>query len=168
MSDLVANACSFLESLQRFDLSVLLRDCEAAVERRKSSVSIDGLYFDNVVTDTVVVRACPPIDEALRHLPPQDRRRLAEAVASGVPGSPSTEDVLVESLANETAQGAAAVLAELLIQRATMISVATGGDRIQDVDDYYRAREARIQESAQGSVGLVSSLEQKPPSIQGS
>lgn len=147
MTDLVANACSFLESLQRFDLAVLLRHCEAVVERRKSTVSIDGLYFDNVVTENVVVRAGPPIDEALRHLPPQDRRRLAEAVASGVPGSPATDDILIERLAKATEPGAAAVLAELVIQRSTMISVATGGDRIQDVDDYYRAREARIRQN---------------------
>ena len=33
-----------------------------------------------------------------------------------------------------------------------MISVATGGHRIQEVDDYYRAREARIRQALPESI----------------
>lgn len=36
------------------------------------------------------------------------------------------------------------VLAELLIQRGLMIDVATGGARFNDVDDYFKARQRRI------------------------
>src|SRR5687767_7020840 len=36
------------------------------------------------------------------------------------------------------------LLPEVLIQRDLMIEVATGETRIQDVDDYYRARHRRI------------------------
>jgi len=57
------------------------------------------------------------------------------------------EDIRVETLDVPNATGAAALLSELLIHRAMMIDVATGGARIQDVDDYYRAREVRIRQA---------------------
>jgi hypothetical protein len=147
MPDLVENACRFLESLQRFDLRMLLAECDASVEQRRSAVEIDLEWYPNVVSERVVVRAPAPIDEALAALPPQDRKRIAEAVASGAASFPVTDDIDIESQADSRAEGAPALLSELLIQRSLMISVATGGDRIQDVDDYYRAREARIRQN---------------------
>jgi hypothetical protein len=147
MPNLVANACRFLASLQRLDLRMLLAECDVSVEQRRSAVEIDLEWYPNVVSESVIVRAPAPIDEALAALPPQDRKRIAEAVASGVSSSPTTDDIYVESLPNARVDGAPALLSELLIQRSLMISVATGGDRIQDVDDYYRAREARIRQN---------------------
>lgn len=147
MPDLVANGCKFLESLQRFDLKMLLAECDASVEQRRSAAEIDREWYPNVVSERVVVRAPAPIDEALAALSPQDRKRIAEAVASGTASFPVTDDIDVESQPDTQVEGAPALLSELLIQRSLMISVATGGDRIQDVDDYYRAREARIRQN---------------------
>jgi hypothetical protein len=65
-------------------------------------------------------------------------------MASQFPGKSAPDDIRVEPASGAVATGSPGLLAELLIHREMMISVATGGDRIQDVDDYYRAREARI------------------------
>ena len=143
MVELVANACRFLESLQRFDLSILLAQTAVSIEERPSELD----WIGDLVTQEVVVRAPRPIDEALKTLPQHDRKRIAEAVTSGVPSFTSRDDICVEGLPNAEAEGVAALLADLLTQKELMISVATGGPRIQEVDDYYRAREARIRQA---------------------
>jgi hypothetical protein len=143
MAELVANACKFLESLQRFDLSMLLGQTTATIEERASELD----WIGDLVTQEVVIRAPRPIDEAVKTLPQHDRKRIAEAVASSVPNFTSRDDIVVETMPNCEAEGAAALLANLLTQKALMISVATGGPRIQEVDDYYRAREARIRQA---------------------
>jgi len=143
MGELVANACKFLESLRRLDLSMLLAQTSVSIEERASELD----WIGDLVTQEVVVRAPRPIDEALRALPSHDRKRIAEAVASGVANFVPPSDICVETLANLEAQGAAALLADLLTQKELMVSVATGGPRIQEVDDYYRAREARIRDA---------------------
>lgn len=140
MSD---SACTFLESLQRFDLSMLLRHCRASVEE----VEVPFDWVGDITEEAIVVRAPAPIAEALTSLPPQDRKRIAEAVASNRQVSKAHEDIRVETLDGPEATGAVALLSELLIHRAMMVAVATGGPRIQDVDDYYRARDARIRRS---------------------
>lgn len=150
MADLGLNACKFLESLQRFDLSMLLSQCEVAIKKRRG-FQVDDAWFGNAVGEVVLIRAPAPISEALIGLPPQDRKRVAEAVASGASTSPLTDDIEVEAT-SLSAAGAAYTLSELLVQRALMISVATGGDRIQDVDDYYRAREVRIRQALPSDV----------------
>ena len=152
MSELATNACRFLESLQRFDLSMLLAQCAVAIDERRG-FEIDEVWFGNAVGEEVGIRAPSPIDEALAALPPQDRRRIAEAVASGAATSPLTEDIRVETDRAARASGAASLLAELLIQRELMISVATGGHRIQEVNDYFRAREVRICQNLPDDVG---------------
>lgn len=146
MPELVTNACKFLESLQRFDLSMLLAQCNVAIRDRRG-FQIDDEWFANAVGKIVSVQAPAPISEALVALPPQDRKRIAEAVASGAVESPMTEDIDVEQSHDVSGSGAASLLAELLVQRALMISVATGGDRIEDVNDYYRARDVRIRQA---------------------
>ena len=69
-------------------------------------------------------------------------KRIAEAVASNQQLSKQHEDIRVETLDTPEVMGAVARLSELLIHRSMMVAVATRGPRIQDVDDYYRAREA--------------------------
>lgn len=135
-------ARKFLESLHRFDLSMLLGPCETEI--LKMAVSND--WLDDIFEEVVVVRAPVPIDDALNALPQADRKRIAEAVASKLPTTKSHDDLRIESLPGPASEGAVALLAELLIHRGMMVSVATGGDRIQDVNDYYIAREARIRE----------------------
>lgn len=73
-------------------------------------------------------------------------------MASDDGGHPAPDDITVETMEGTALHGSVLLLAELFIQRATMISVATGGDRIQDVDDYYRARNVRIRQSNPGGI----------------
>lgn len=145
MQNTAGNACNFLDSLQRFDLSMLLRQCQASVERFETA--LDWFSDIDIEDEAIFVRAPVPIAEALLALPQQDRKRLAEAILSVQPASKQHDDIRVETLSAPTVTGAVALLSELLIHRAMMISVATGGSRIQDVDDYYRAREARIRQT---------------------
>lgn len=106
-------ACKFLESLQRCDLSMLLRHCQVAVEEQETALD----WLTELVDEAVVVRAPMPIAEALRSLPKQDRRRIAEAILSVHPSTRQHEDVRVETLVGAKASGPAVLLAELLIHR---------------------------------------------------
>lgn len=136
-------AAKFLESLHRLDLALLTSVCTSAL------VEVDRGWEDfygKRTEEVIVVRAPPPVDAALRALPSPERKRIAEAIASGVKTNGPDEDISVETLGSPIG-GAVALLAELICQREEMISVATGGHRIQDVNDYYIAREARIKDS---------------------
>jgi hypothetical protein len=143
MTDVTENARKFLESLHRFDLAMLLSQCRVSVERLTAREEI-AFEWRNVTRDVVIVRAPSPIDEALTSLSPEDRKRIAQAATSLVSATPAPDDIRVDAINGAAADGAAALLAELLIHRAMMISVSTGGSRIQEVDDFYRARQARI------------------------
>lgn len=135
------DARKFLESLQRYDLSLLLAQCKVEL----GEFEIDNGFYQDLVNQATV-EAPTPIDEGLRQLPPQDRKRIAEAIATAYPNLRAPEDIVVHTSGDTAQVGAATMLAELVIHREMMIGVATGGPRIQDVDDYYRAREARIRE----------------------
>ena len=148
MANTTDNACNFLESLQRFDLSMLLRHCRASIEQLETALD----WFSDLEDEAIIVRAPNPIAEALRSLSQQDRKRIAEAILSDQQAGRQHEDIRVETLDGPNAIGTAALLSELLIHRAMMIDVATGGARIQDVDDYYRAREVRIRQSVPDGV----------------
>ena len=139
-----STAQKFLESLQRYDLSLLLAQCDAEIKPVESALD----WLDDISEEMVMITAPHPIDEALRTLPPQDRKRIAEAVSSDKQNSKTHEDICVTTgfVGNET-NSASSLLAEFLIHRAMMIDVATGGSRIQDIDDYYRAREVRIRDA---------------------
>lgn len=138
------NARKFLESLQRYDLSLLLSQCEAKIKPVESALD----WLTDIGEETVVISAPQPIAEALTSLPQQDRKRIAEAVSSGEQTFKTHEDIqVVTEFVGKDANPASSLLAELLIHRAMMVDVATGGARIQDVDDYYRAREVRIREA---------------------
>lgn len=142
------SACGFLESLQRFDLAMLLRHCRAAVEQIETALD----WFSDLEDEAIIIRAPVPIAEALQSLPQQDRKRIAEAIMSVMRAGRQHEDFRVETLDAPNATGAVALLSELLIHRAIMVSVSTGGSRIQDVDDYYRAREFRIRQAIPASI----------------
>jgi hypothetical protein len=144
MATLIENARAFLERLQRHDLSLLLSQCDAEIKPVQSALD----WIGDITEECVVISAPYPIDEALNSLTPHDRKRIAEAVSSRGPTTKAHEDIRVERDSAERGTSAAgSALAELLIHRAMMIDVATGGARIQDVDDYYRAREARIRKA---------------------
>ena len=148
MANTTHNACKFLEALQRFDLSMLLKSSQASIEQ----VQIEYDWVGDLSEEAVVVRAPQPIADALSALPPQDRQRIAEAVCSDQRVSKRHEDIRVENSGGSEADGAVAFLSELLIHRAMMVSVATGGPRIQEVDDYYRARETRLRHNLSSGI----------------
>lgn len=141
MTNATLAARNFLESLQRLDLAMLLKCCQATLAESE----IDNGFFTEPV-EVAIIDAPMPVGEALTRLPPQDRRRIAEAIASAYPNKRAPDDLIIK-LTDVTVGGAAALLSELLIHREMMIDVATGGVRIQEVDDYYRAREIRIRQA---------------------
>jgi len=65
------NAYGFLESLQRFDLSMLLRHCQASVEQFETALD----WSFDLEDEAIIIRAPAPIAEALQSLPQQDRKR---------------------------------------------------------------------------------------------
>jgi hypothetical protein len=157
MADALETARAFLESLHRFELSILLSECSIGIADLRGGY-VDDEWFETLPQEIATVAAPKPIDEALRTLSVTDRKRIADAVANGYGRTTSLDDVQVETV-RHTAQGAAALLAELLIHRAMMVSVATGGDRIQEVEDFYRAREHRIQHALPADVHYSNSHE---------
>jgi len=143
----MTKAVTFLESLQRFDLAMLLGAARASLV----DVEVDQGFFEEVVRQARIV-APTPIGEALKALPEHDRKRIAQAIATDDPRSAVPADITVEAADAPDGTGAPALLAELIIHREMMISVATGGDRIQEVDDYYRAREVRIRQTLPAAI----------------
>lgn len=134
MSDSTENARKFLESLQRTDLAKLLAFSEV-----ESGV---GEWFDI----HVIVRSPKPFSEAIAALPPHDRRRIAEAVVSDEGDVSAPSGITVSTMPGESIEGAQALLPELIIHQEMMVDCSTGGAAIQDVNDYYMARQVRIAE----------------------
>ena len=128
----IDNARKFLESLQRFDLASLL--AHSTVE-----TGIDSAWGDTVV----YIRSPRPFAEAIKLLPPYDRKRIAEAVLSDQTVTPPS-DIESKTLEGPAIEGPPALLAELMLHKQMMIAVAVGDQRIQDVNDYYIARQARL------------------------
>ena len=127
----------YLRELQRFDLAILLDECECSIVE----IAEDNGFFVEQV-EKVLVRAPNPVDQALAKLPAHDRKRIAEALFN----SPEAleKHFVVELATDRNVSSSAALLAELYLQRETMISVATGLAQIQDVNDYYVARQSRL------------------------
>lgn len=143
MADALETARGFLQSLHRYDLCLLVSECSVAIDTVREGQLIDEDWYPNVQDEVVIVFAPTPIDEALAALPQEDRKRIAEAIANGYGKRRSYDDIRVETVP-ATVEGVPALLAELVIHRSMMIAVATQGPRIQEVNDYYIAREARI------------------------
>lgn len=130
-------ARGYLDSLRRGDLSALL--LHARVE-----IGVTGIDFTSQMV--VVVRASQPFAEALSKLPEHDRKRIAEAALSQrtFDAHPAT-DIIVKALGDPIG-GPATLLPDLILHREMMIAVATGQQQIQEVDDYYNARQVRLTE----------------------
>jgi hypothetical protein len=138
-------ARSFLQSLQRFDLAALLEPCTISYSTPPDRY-IDDDWSDMDVESMAQANAPTPIDSALNALREHDRKRIAEAISNGFKLTHGLERLSVVKLPFE-AKGAVLLLAELIIHRQMMIAVATGEQRIQDVNDYYVARQVRLQEA---------------------
>jgi hypothetical protein len=128
------NTIRFLGSLRRPDLAAL-------VSRAEIMVGTTGTEL------VVLARAPQPFAEALQALPQHDRHRIAEAAVSRRSDQLAPADMIVKA-AGEPVEGPDALLPDLLIHREMMIAVSTGGRRIQEVDDYYGARQSRIVEAS--------------------
>jgi hypothetical protein len=75
-----------------------------------------------------------------------DKTRICEAISATdfrIRSSTTLTRLLI-TVSKDVLPSEATLLPELLIEQDQLISVATGGSRIQDVDDYYRARRKRI------------------------
>jgi hypothetical protein len=154
MADALEIARTFLASLHRFELAMLLDRCSIAITTIIEGREIDFEWYPQVQEEVVQVFAPSPIGDALEALPHEDRKRIAEAVANGYLKRRSYDDIRVENIP-AVADGIAALLAELIIHRSMMTNVSTGGTRIQEVNDYYIAREARIRERIPADVKYV-------------
>lgn len=132
------NARAFLDSLRRGDLSALLLHASVDI-----GITKDDWAGSQMV---VVVRAPQPFADALAKLPEHDRKRIAEAALSNrtYDANPAT-DIIVKAVGDPMG-GSATLLPELMLHREMMIAVATGQQQIQEVDDYYVARQVRLLE----------------------
>jgi hypothetical protein len=137
------NARAFLDHLHRGDLSALL------LHARVEYGIVEGYFGED--TTAVIIRAPYPFADAISALPEHDRKRIAEAVLSRS-DLRSPGDVTVKQT-GDPMEGSVTLLPDLIIHREMMISVATGGQRIQEVDDYYGERQARLVEGC-AAVGI--------------
>jgi len=128
-------ARSYLESLRRPDLSALLLHAQV-------DVGVTGLSYDSQMV--VIVRSPQPFAEALAKLPHQDRKRIAEAILSkrSFEALPATD--IIAKVIGEPLNGPVTLLPDLILHREMMNAVATGQQQIQEVDDYYVARQLRL------------------------
>ncbi len=133
----IEKAVGFLRDLGRTDLASLLRFSKYCF------VEVD--VWDDITVPGVQILSPPVFTEALGGLADADQRRIGEAIAATAePPGPKSERVLIESLKNVDVDPAERLLPEILTQRNEMIAVATGSRRIDDANDYYRARQRRI------------------------
>lgn len=94
-----------------------------------------------------VIELCSPqiYSEAIAGLPEWEQKRLAEAIYNTDPEKPShgsAPDRLVLIAVDSEVDDS--LYPEILIHRNQLIAVSTGRGRIQDLDDYYKARHCRI------------------------
>jgi len=141
----LANSQKYLQKLQRFDLAYLLSKAELTVRSSRGPWDLDQ--------DTLVLTAPRPFSDALKALPDYDRRRVAEALCANeatllLNYGWNPDDIHVEASVANQIDGPEAVLPNLILNKEMMINVATGGPRIQDVNDYYRARHVDLKASA--------------------
>lgn len=139
MNSTTENACKYLDSLNRFDLSGILQVCSTSLEQAEI---FDGPYLD--LTEEAIVEAPVNIAEGLRCLPNVDRKRIAQSIASAFHDRDAPDDITIKTSSLQSNSYAADTLAELLIHRHMMIDVATGGNSIQEVNDFYISRELRL------------------------
>lgn len=126
-------AVHYLNGLHRADLVALLS---------RADLRLGGSMPDLFV----IVEAPQPFADAFKGLSPEDKKRIAEGAASNRSGLRVPGDIAVR-VTGAPVEGHETLLPDLLIHRQMMIDVATGGRPIQEVDDFYSARQARIAEA---------------------
>jgi hypothetical protein len=131
-------AQQFLRDIDRHDLAALL-------ERADCVIGYEEVWFNSSVP-AALLSAPGAFALALRALPDHDSRRVCEAISATDSRVPSDQPIsgLIVVEGGEPLTPSESLLPDLVLERAQMIAVATGEGRIQDVDDYYRARRKRI------------------------
>jgi hypothetical protein len=132
-------ARAFLDRLRRGDLSALVLN--ARIEIGVTSGDFGGLQT------LVIVRAPQPFAEALSKLPSHDRKRIAEAALSKRTHEGQTPTDIIVKATGDPMDGPATLLPDLILHREMMVAVATGQQRIEEVDDYYIARQTHLIEA---------------------
>lgn len=134
----------FLE-LERRELVSLIRVCDFEIEESDD---------DDWLLDSIYIQVTgPPLAvEAMQSLSKSDKKRLLEAITradQSLEGRTFDASSFLFPLRGEEKihSPRLASLCEIIIQRGLMIDVATRGKPIQDVNDYYRAREKRLSRS---------------------
>src|SRR5438128_9638811 len=129
-------AIRFLHEIDRADLAALLRH---------SSYEYGSEDIWDEISVPVIKLSSPKIySEAFEGLPDWDQKRIAEAIHK-THLSPKRESAPERFVVKTTdSEVDDSLYPEILIHRNQLIAVATGRSRIQEVDDYYKARHRRI------------------------
>jgi hypothetical protein len=130
-------AITFLKELSRNDLAGLIQFSKYDYIEVESWLGIPRFAFELVSPKLFT--------DAIHGLPEWDQKRIAEAIHSTHKGSRLTENTpesLVLKFTDE--EVADNLFPEIIIHKNQLIAVATGRSRIQDIDDYYKARHKRI------------------------
>ncbi len=134
----------FLRELDRDDLASLLEFTTYAVYVDEGTAWIPQTYL--------VLHAPEPYAEAMKGLNDYDRKRLLEAFEK-TDAAAKADTLSIEPDTERELQPEQKIFGELIAERNMLISVGTGGARIQEVDDYYRARRKRLR-ALLAAVGL--------------
>lgn len=130
-------AARFLNEIGREDLAGL-------ISHSTYDYGSEEIWTD--ITTTVIELSSPRVySDAIEGLPEWDQKRIAEAIHSTDQGTrargPAPDRLVLKPLDEDVED---ALFAEICTQRNQMVAVATGRGRIQDLDDYYKARRRRI------------------------
>lgn len=138
-------AAVYLEHLGRLDLAALVR--RSHFELSKSATVGFGVTYEYHLK----VFSPAPYAETLAALQQQDRKRIAAAFVADLALEPNIippADYESASISRAKLSASELLIADLIRVRELMINVATGGQRIQDVEDDYRVRHSRSKETA--------------------
>lgn len=133
-------AQSFLRELDRADVAAMLDGATARF-----------IQYSNWLDEDIVAveLTCPQVSADLMGLlAPKDQQRIIEAFVHAAGGSGAftivpTELKVIARTDMQPPDGTALLLS-VMLEKAQLVSVATGGLRIPDINDHYRARRRRI------------------------
>ncbi|MDZ4853772.1 MAG: hypothetical protein SGJ26_02740 [Nitrospirota bacterium] len=135
--DATDRAIRFLREIDRVDLAMLL-------PYSTYEYGTEEIWYHHSMP--VIELSSPKIySEAIAGLPEWDQKRIAEAIHNThmeERSRDSAPDRLVLKTIDSEVEDS--LYAEILIHRNQLVAVSTGKGRIQDLDDYYKARHRRI------------------------
>jgi hypothetical protein len=132
-------AQTFLRALERHELAALVAHCAFRL------VTVE-IWFD---ATAIELEATGPavVVEALEKVPAYDRDRIVDAFVHAMGGASVVRErprAMTFAATDAVVSDSESLLPLLLVERAELISVGTGLTRIQDANDYFRARRKRI------------------------